>query len=153
MPPEQAVATCSQSRGCFRNSGRRSFRRDLSSLHLVMEERAAIVVLLLCCVKESSRKCRASVLIQAPQQNPVFHCSLRWLAFTFHRIPLLVLLRTWWILHRFILLGKLARLKQAKDETEKEIAEHRAQLGYEFQKKVSESTGGSDANVKRLARN
>ncbi|MED6147228.1 hypothetical protein PIB30_042182 [Stylosanthes scabra] len=33
---------------------------------------------------------------------------------------------------------KLARLKYAKDEVEKEIAEHRAQLEYEFQKKVSE---------------
>ncbi|KAL1351930.1 hypothetical protein HN51_015831 [Arachis hypogaea] len=45
---------------------------------------------------------------------------------------------------------KLARLKQAKDEAEKEIAEHRAQLEYQFQKKVSESSGDSGANVKRL---
>ncbi|MED6193951.1 hypothetical protein PIB30_023967 [Stylosanthes scabra] len=48
------------------------------------------------------------------------------------------------------LLGKLARLKQAKDEAENKIAEHRAQLGYEFKKKVSESTRGFGANVKRL---
>ncbi|RDX62818.1 V-type proton ATPase subunit G, partial [Mucuna pruriens] len=42
---------------------------------------------------------------------------------------------------------KLARLKQAKEEAEKEIAEYRAQLEYEFQKK---SSGDSGANVKRL---
>ncbi|KAL9331962.1 hypothetical protein ACSQ67_001572 [Phaseolus vulgaris] len=35
---------------------------------------------------------------------------------------------------------KLARLKQAKEEAEKEIAEYRAQLEYEFQKKVSEAS-------------
>ncbi|ESW29904.1 hypothetical protein PHAVU_002G108100 [Phaseolus vulgaris] len=45
---------------------------------------------------------------------------------------------------------KLARLKQAKEEAEKEIAEYRAQLEYEFQKKVSESSGDSGANVKTL---
>ena len=45
---------------------------------------------------------------------------------------------------------KLARLKQAKEEAEKEIAEYRAQLEYEFQKKVSQSSGDSGANVKRL---
>ncbi|KAK7396567.1 hypothetical protein VNO78_17661 [Psophocarpus tetragonolobus] len=45
---------------------------------------------------------------------------------------------------------KLARLKQAKEEAEKEIAEYRAQLEYEFQKKVTESGGDSGANVKRL---
>ncbi|CAL0316963.1 unnamed protein product [Lupinus luteus] len=45
---------------------------------------------------------------------------------------------------------KLARLKQAKEEAEKEIAEYRAQLEREFQKKVSDSTGDSGANVKRL---
>jgi len=38
------------------------------------------------------------------------------------------------------LLEKLARLKQAKEEAEKEIAEYRAQLEYEFQKKVSEAS-------------
>ncbi|WVY96401.1 hypothetical protein V8G54_028552, partial [Vigna mungo] len=45
---------------------------------------------------------------------------------------------------------KLARLKQAKEEADKEIAEYRAQLEREFQKKVSDSTGDSGANVKRL---
>jgi len=79
-----------------------------------------------------------------------------------------------------LLLEKLARLKQAKEEAEKEIAEYRAQLEREFQKKVSDvslydyiwlcytgplqysnlwcltlhliiqSTGDSGANVKRL---
>lgn len=37
-----------------------------------------------------------------------------------------------------LLLEKLARLKQAKEEAEKEIAEYRAQLEREFQKKVSD---------------
>ncbi|MED6131111.1 V-type proton ATPase subunit G1 [Stylosanthes scabra] len=45
---------------------------------------------------------------------------------------------------------KLARLKQAKDEAEKEIAEHRAQLESQFQNKLSETSGDSGANVKRL---
>ncbi|KAK7392419.1 hypothetical protein VNO78_20858 [Psophocarpus tetragonolobus] len=45
---------------------------------------------------------------------------------------------------------KSARLKQAKEEAEKEIAEYRAQLEQEFQRKVSESTGDSGANVQRL---
>ncbi|KAJ1379539.1 Vacuolar [Sesbania bispinosa] len=45
---------------------------------------------------------------------------------------------------------KLARLKQAKEEAEKEVAEYRAKLELEFQKKVSDSSGDSGANVKRL---
>ncbi|KAK2401265.1 hypothetical protein P8452_08003 [Trifolium repens] len=45
---------------------------------------------------------------------------------------------------------KSARLKQAKEEAEKEIAEYRAKLEAEFQKKVSDSSGDSGANVKRL---
>ncbi|XP_022765357.1 V-type proton ATPase subunit G1-like [Durio zibethinus] len=45
---------------------------------------------------------------------------------------------------------KMARLKLAKEEAEKEIAEYRAQVEYEFQKKVAESSGDSGANVKRL---
>jgi F0F1-type ATP synthase membrane subunit b/b' len=36
------------------------------------------------------------------------------------------------------LLEKSARLKQAKEEAEKEIAEYRAKLEAEFQKKVSD---------------
>ncbi|KAG5523461.1 hypothetical protein RHGRI_035315 [Rhododendron griersonianum] len=46
--------------------------------------------------------------------------------------------------------AKLARLKQAKEEAEKEIAEFRAQMDAQFQRKVSESSGDSGANVKRL---
>ncbi|CAK8571585.1 unnamed protein product [Lathyrus sativus] len=45
---------------------------------------------------------------------------------------------------------KSARLKQAKEEAEKEIAEYRAKLESEFQKKVSDTSGDSGANVKRL---
>ncbi|KAL4325460.1 hypothetical protein GQ457_11G008930 [Hibiscus cannabinus] len=46
--------------------------------------------------------------------------------------------------------AKMARLRQAKEEAEKEIAEYRAQVEYQFQKKVAESSGDSGANVKRL---
>ncbi|XP_044460974.1 V-type proton ATPase subunit G1-like isoform X2 [Mangifera indica] len=45
---------------------------------------------------------------------------------------------------------KLARLKQAKDEAEKEVAQFRAQMEVDFKKKLSESSGDSGANVKRL---
>uniref|UniRef100_A0A803PA38 V-type proton ATPase subunit G n=1 Tax=Cannabis sativa TaxID=3483 RepID=A0A803PA38_CANSA len=45
---------------------------------------------------------------------------------------------------------KLARLKQAKEEAEREIAEYRAQVELDFQKKVAASSGDSGANVKRL---
>ncbi|KAE8702564.1 V-type proton ATPase subunit G 2 [Hibiscus syriacus] len=46
--------------------------------------------------------------------------------------------------------AKMARLRQAKEEAEKEIAEYRARVEYEFQKKVAESSGDSGENVKRL---
>jgi len=46
--------------------------------------------------------------------------------------------------------AKLARLKQAKEEAEKEIAEYRAHVEREFQKKLAASSGDSGANVKRL---
>ncbi|KAM5559815.1 V-type proton ATPase subunit G [Rosa sericea] len=46
--------------------------------------------------------------------------------------------------------AKLARLKQAKEEAEREIADYRAQVEREFQKKVAASSGDSGANVKRL---
>ena len=46
--------------------------------------------------------------------------------------------------------AKMARLKQAKEEAEKEAAEFRAQLEADFQKKVAESSGDTGANVKRL---
>ncbi|KAL6328135.1 hypothetical protein AAG906_034278 [Vitis piasezkii] len=46
--------------------------------------------------------------------------------------------------------AKMARLKQAKEEAEKEIAEFRVRMEKEFQRKVAESSGDSGANVKRL---
>lgn len=46
--------------------------------------------------------------------------------------------------------AKMARLRQAKEEAEREIAEHRAQVEREFQRKLAESSGDSGANVKRL---
>ncbi|XP_062117230.1 V-type proton ATPase subunit G-like [Humulus lupulus] len=46
--------------------------------------------------------------------------------------------------------AKMARLKQAKEEAEREVAEYRAQVELDFQKKVAASSGDSGANVKRL---
>ncbi|KAL6552715.1 V-type proton ATPase subunit G 1 [Orobanche minor] len=46
--------------------------------------------------------------------------------------------------------AKQARLKQAKEEAEKEVAEFRAQMEADLQRKVAESSGDSGANVKRL---
>ncbi|VFQ92629.1 unnamed protein product [Cuscuta campestris] len=46
--------------------------------------------------------------------------------------------------------GKLARLKQAKAEAEKEISEFRAHMEAEYQKKLAQTSGDSGANVKRL---
>ncbi|GKB19743.1 V-type proton ATPase subunit G 1-like protein [Tanacetum coccineum] len=46
--------------------------------------------------------------------------------------------------------AKLARLKQAKDEAEREVAEFRAQMEADYQRKLTESSGDSGANVKRL---
>ncbi|XP_010534284.1 PREDICTED: V-type proton ATPase subunit G 1-like isoform X2 [Tarenaya hassleriana] len=46
--------------------------------------------------------------------------------------------------------AKMGRLKQAKDEAEKEIAEFHANVEAEFQRKVAETSGDSGANVKRL---
>ncbi|XP_071707523.1 V-type proton ATPase subunit G 1-like [Rutidosis leptorrhynchoides] len=46
--------------------------------------------------------------------------------------------------------AKLARLKQAKDEAEREVAEFRAQMEADFQRKLAESSGDSGANVMRL---
>uniref|UniRef100_A0ACD5UU55 Uncharacterized protein n=1 Tax=Avena sativa TaxID=4498 RepID=A0ACD5UU55_AVESA len=48
------------------------------------------------------------------------------------------------------LAAKSARLRQAKEEAEREIAEYRAQMEAEFQKKLAETSGDSGANVKRL---
>ncbi|XP_074285346.1 V-type proton ATPase subunit G 1-like [Silene latifolia] len=46
--------------------------------------------------------------------------------------------------------AKMARLRQAKEEAEKEIAEFRAQVEADFQRRLAESSGDSGANVKRL---
>ncbi|PIA49264.1 hypothetical protein AQUCO_01300250v1 [Aquilegia coerulea] len=48
------------------------------------------------------------------------------------------------------MLQEMARLKQAKEEADREIAQYRAQMEAEFQKKLAESSGDSGANVKRL---
>ncbi|XP_017632738.1 V-type proton ATPase subunit G1-like [Gossypium arboreum] len=45
---------------------------------------------------------------------------------------------------------KMARLKQAKEEAEKDVALFRSQMETEYQKKISESSGSSDNTVKRL---
>ncbi|CAL5191255.1 unnamed protein product [Lathyrus oleraceus] len=42
------------------------------------------------------------------------------------------------------------RLKQAKEEAEKEAAEYRTHMEEEYQKSISETTGSSGTNVKRL---
>ena len=42
------------------------------------------------------------------------------------------------------------RLKQAKDEAEKEAAQYRSHMEEEYQKSISETTGSSGSNVKRL---
>ena len=46
--------------------------------------------------------------------------------------------------------AKMARLKQAKEEAEKEIAEYKAKIEQDFQRKLEETSGDSGANVKRL---
>ncbi|MBA0730590.1 hypothetical protein Golax_025604 [Gossypium laxum] len=45
---------------------------------------------------------------------------------------------------------KMARLKQAKEEAEKDVALFRSQMETEYQNKISESSGSSDNTVKRL---
>ncbi|QCE12527.1 V-type H+-transporting ATPase subunit G [Vigna unguiculata] len=42
------------------------------------------------------------------------------------------------------------RLKQAKDEAEKEAAQYRSHMEDEYQNSISETTGTSGSNVKRL---
>lgn len=46
--------------------------------------------------------------------------------------------------------GKTARLKQAKQEAENEIAAYRASLESAFQQRLREETGNSGANFDRL---
>ncbi|KAJ4842057.1 hypothetical protein Tsubulata_037973 [Turnera subulata] len=45
---------------------------------------------------------------------------------------------------------KMARLKQAKDEAEKEAALYRSNLDAEYKSKLSENSGNSGSTVKRL---
>ncbi|KAF5731560.1 Vacuolar ATP synthase G3 isoform 1 [Tripterygium wilfordii] len=45
---------------------------------------------------------------------------------------------------------KMARLKQAKDEAERDLALYRSNSEHEFQKKISEASGSSGSTVKRL---
>ncbi|KAI3831282.1 hypothetical protein MKX03_034068 [Papaver bracteatum] len=45
---------------------------------------------------------------------------------------------------------KNSRLKQAREEADREIAQYRANLESEYQKSVSETSGNSGMNVKRL---
>ncbi|XP_052188444.1 uncharacterized protein LOC127798852 [Diospyros lotus] len=45
---------------------------------------------------------------------------------------------------------KLARLKQAKDEAEREVANYRAHLDAEHQKRIAETSGSSGSTGKRL---
>ncbi|XP_050226745.1 V-type proton ATPase subunit G 1-like isoform X2 [Mercurialis annua] len=46
--------------------------------------------------------------------------------------------------------AKLARLKQAKEEADNEIANYRSHVDSEFQRKVAGNTGDSNSNVNRL---
>ncbi|CAH8340520.1 unnamed protein product [Eruca vesicaria subsp. sativa] len=46
--------------------------------------------------------------------------------------------------------AKMARLKQAKEEAEREIAEFKTKTEQDFQRKLEETSGDSGANVKRL---
>ncbi|XP_047975865.1 V-type proton ATPase subunit G1-like [Salvia hispanica] len=45
---------------------------------------------------------------------------------------------------------KLARLRQAKEEADREVAKYKAQMEAEYQKSLSDSSGSSDLTVKRL---
>ncbi|CAM8881057.1 unnamed protein product [Rhodiola kirilowii] len=44
----------------------------------------------------------------------------------------------------------MTRLRQAKEEAEQEVAQYRRHLEEEYQKSISESSGNSGSNVKRL---
>ncbi|XP_051124401.1 V-type proton ATPase subunit G-like [Andrographis paniculata] len=45
---------------------------------------------------------------------------------------------------------KMSRLRQAKEEAEREVANFRSQMEADYQKHISESSGNSDSTVKRL---
>eukprot|EP00850_Spirogloea_muscicola_P004320 SM000018S03685 [mRNA] locus=s18:758585:760525:- [translate_table: standard] len=60
-----------------------------------------------------------------------------------------------WGLTRVLVLGsaaKTARLRQAKEEAEKEVAAYRAQREEEFKKKQSETSGDAGSTEERLGR-
>ncbi|KAJ9184282.1 hypothetical protein P3X46_004025 [Hevea brasiliensis] len=46
--------------------------------------------------------------------------------------------------------AKMARLKQAKEEADRTIAEYQVQVEHEFQRKVEGTSGDSSSNVQRL---
>ncbi|KAH7284161.1 hypothetical protein KP509_34G042000 [Ceratopteris richardii] len=48
--------------------------------------------------------------------------------------------------------AKATRVKEAKEEAEREVAEYRAKCESEFRKKLAESNGDSGSNIKRLDR-
>ncbi|KAM0937283.1 putative vacuolar (H+)-ATPase G subunit [Dioscorea sansibarensis] len=45
---------------------------------------------------------------------------------------------------------KMTKLKQAKDEAERDSAAYRSALEEEYQRKISKNTGSSGSNIKRL---
>ncbi|XP_050378073.1 V-type proton ATPase subunit G1-like [Argentina anserina] len=45
---------------------------------------------------------------------------------------------------------KMARLRQAKEEAEREVQQYRTNMEAEYQNKLSETSGSSGTNVKRL---
>ncbi|KAG8378466.1 hypothetical protein BUALT_Bualt08G0140100 [Buddleja alternifolia] len=45
---------------------------------------------------------------------------------------------------------KMARLRQAKEEAEREVTNYKSHLEDEYQKSISESSGSADSTVKRL---
>ncbi|KAG5008121.1 hypothetical protein JHK82_026054 [Glycine max] len=47
-------------------------------------------------------------------------------------------------------IGKVIPLLHAKDEAEREATEYRSHIEEEYQKSISENTGSSGSNVKRL---
>ncbi|XP_061988432.1 V-type proton ATPase subunit G-like [Rosa rugosa] len=46
--------------------------------------------------------------------------------------------------------SKMARLRQAKEEAEREVQQYRINMEAEYQNKLSETSGSSGSNVKRL---
>ncbi|CAK9137124.1 unnamed protein product [Ilex paraguariensis] len=46
--------------------------------------------------------------------------------------------------------SKMTRLRQAKEEAEREVTLHRSHLESEYRRNISETSGSSDSTVKRL---